>query len=182
MRCLKIFSVLVLFASQTSFGQRAFATSVGLSAGYSEDGYAVLFNYNYHNGRSSYVHVGLFASFAVDKETVGYEIPYNIFNIQPGYYFRLIQSKGFKPFSLYLGGGGILGYEILNNGNNELSNGALIDAKSQFIYGGFVGLEMDYAFSDDWSFVVKANEYYHVNSEVGNWYPYIAVGLRFYLY
>lgn len=182
MKLYQLLIVLIFGVVQMSHGQRAFATSVGLSAGYTEDGYAGLFNYNYHNGRSSYIHVGLFASFSVDKETVGYEIPYNIFNIQPGYYFRIMQSQGFKPVSLYLGGGGILGYEILNNGNNELPNGALIDAKSQFLYGGFAGLELDYAFSDDWSFVVKANEYYHVNSDVGNWYPYIAVGLRYYLY
>lgn len=179
---IKLLFLLIFGVVYMSQGQRAFATSVGLSAGYSEDGYGALFNYNYHNARRSYVHVGLFASFSVDKETVGYEIPYNIFNIQPGYYFRIAQTEGFKPVSLYLGGGGILGYEILNNGNNELPNGALINAKSQFLYGGFAGLEVDYAFSDDWSFVAKANEYYHVNSDVGNWYPYFAVGLRYYLY
>ncbi len=178
----KLLIILIFGLVQMSYGQRAFATSVGLSAGYTEDGYAALFNYNYHKGRSSYIHVGLFASFSKDKETVGYEIPYNIFNIQPGYYYKIIETQGFKPVSLFIGAGGMLGYEILNNGNNELPNGALINARSQFLYGGFAGLELDYAFSDNWSLVAKANEYYNINSDVGNWYPYFGVGLRYFLY
>lgn len=181
---MKGFYIILAFLGSIYFAQaqRGFAASVGLSGGYTEDGYAALFNYNYHNGRYSYIQVGVFASFSVDKETVGYEIPYNIFNLQPGYYYRVLQTNGFKPLSLYLGGGAVLGYEILNNGNNELPNGALIDAKSQFIYGGFAGAEADYAFSDSFSVVFKATEYYHINSEVGNWYPYFAVGLRYYIY
>lgn len=183
---MKRFYVIVLFlcfvTAPSLWGQGAFATSIGLSGGYVEDGYGGMFNFNFQKDRYSYWHFGVFAGFTVDRETQGYEIPYNVINFQPGYFRRIVQSRGFKPISLYLGAGGVLGYEIVNNGSNELFNGAEITAESQFIYGGFVGLELDYAFSESWSLVAKANEYYHVNSDIGNWYPFIGVGLRYYLY
>lgn len=171
-----------LITHTTVFSQDAFATSIGVSGGYVEDGYGAMFNFNFQKERYAYWHFGIFVGFSEDKETDLYTIPYNVINFQPGYYFRVMQSKGFKPVSLYIGLGAVGGYEIINNGNSELENGALINAKSQFIYGGFVGAELDYAFSNSFSLVAKANEYYHVNSDVGNWYPYFAIGVRYYLF
>lgn len=173
----------IFLACQTTVrSQNAFATSIGISGGYVEDGFGGMVNFNFQNDRYSYWHFGVFAGFSNDRETDGYTIPYNIINFQPGYFFRIYTSNGFNPMSVYLGAGALGGYEIINNGNSELPNGAIITAKSQFIYGGFAGIELDYALNDSFSLVGKANEYYHVNSDVGNWYPYFAVGLRYYLF
>lgn len=173
------FTVFISFGARS---QEVFATSIGISGGYVEDGYGGMINFNFQKDRYSYWHFGVFAGFSQDRESEGYVIPYNVINFQPGYFFRVFESSGFKPVSVYLGAGALGGYEIINNGSSELDNGAIINAKSQFIYGGFVGVELDYAFSKSFSLVGKANEYYHVNSDVGNWYPYFAVGLRYYLF
>lgn len=175
-------AALFLVFGMSAQSQRSFASSIGLSGGYVEDGYGALFNYNYHMDRYSYFHIGIFGAFAEDRETELYEIPYTLFTFQPGYFRRIYQNSGFKPISVYLGLGAVGGYEVINNGNNTLPNGAIILADSKFIYGGFVGAEFDYHFSNSFSLVVKANEYYHVNSDIGNWYPFFAVGLRYYLY
>lgn len=182
MRIYILLIALFLGTGLTAQVQGSYSSSIGLSGGYVEDGYGAMFNYNYHIDRYSYFHIGIFAAFAEDRETDFYRIPYNVFTFQPGYYRRIYESAGFKPISIYLGLGAVGGYEVINNGNNTLPNGAIIQADSQFIYGGFAGAEFDYHFSNSFSLVVKANEYYHVNSDVGNWYPFFSAGIRFYLY
>lgn len=154
------------------------ASSVGVSGGYVEDGFGVMGTFNFHPNRFKYFQISVLAAFAEDNAT---DIPYNIFTIQPGLYYRAYISPR-KNFSLFLGGGGLFGYEVINNGSNELPSGALIDAKSQFIYGGYLGAEAEFALSNDFSLLVKANEYYHINSDVGNFYPYAGLGLRYFLF
>ena len=81
-----------------------------------------------------------------------------------------------------VGGGGVIGYEVINNGNNTLDTGAMIDGKSRFIYGIYAGVEWEMVLGNDLSLLIKANEYYHINSDVGNFYPYAGIGLRYFLF
>ena len=157
-----------------------YASSVGLSGGYAEDGFGVMATYNYHLSRDRYAQLSIFAAVAEDKGF--FDIPYNIFTVQPGYYFKVLEQKNFKKWAVNLGGGAIIGYEVINNGNSLLDTGAIIDAKSQFIYGGFLGLEGELTLSNSFSLLLKANEYYHINSDIGNFYPYAGLGLRYFLF
>lgn len=171
----------VLLVSTFGYSQNGnYASSVGLSAGYAEDGFGIMATYNYHLNRDRYAQLSVFAAIAEDKGS--FDIPYNIFTVQPGYFFKLWEQRNFKRYAINLGGGGILGYEVINNGNSLLETGALIDAKSQFIYGVFLGLEGEIALSNDFSLLIKANEYYHINSDVGNFYPYAGIGMRYFLF
>ena len=174
-----IFLVLVLAGVSLQAQMRGnLASSVGVSGGYVEDGFGVMGTFNFHPNRFKYFQISVLAAFAEDGPT---DIPYNIFTIQPGLYYRVYISPR-RGFSLFLGGGGLFGYEVINNGSNELPTGALIDARSQFIYGGYLGAEAEFALSNDFSLLVKANEYYHVNSDAGNFYPYAGLGLRYFLF
>ncbi len=104
-----------------------YASSVGLSSGYAEDGFGIMGTYNYHLNRNRYAQMSIFAAIAEDKGT--FNIPYNIFTVQPGYFFKLWEQHNFNRYALNIGGGGVIGYEVINNGNNFLENGAIIDAK-----------------------------------------------------
>ena len=157
-----------------------YASSVGISGGYAEDGFGIMGTYNYHLDRKGYAQLSVFAAIAEDKGS--FDIPYNIFTVQPGYFIKLWEQKNFKQFAIHIGGGGIFGYEVINKGNSILPNGAILDAKSQFIYGVFVGLEGEITLSNDFSLLIKANEYYHINSDVGQFYPYAGLGLRYFLF
>ena len=157
-----------------------YASSVGLSGGYAEDGYGFMGTFNYHINRNRYAQLSIFASISEDKGS--FNIPYNIFTVQPGYFLKIWEQKNFKRYTLNLGGGGIFGYEIINNGNRSLSNGSILDAKSQFIYGLFLGLEGEATLNNDFSLLIKANEYYHINSDVGQFYPYAGIGIRYFLF
>jgi hypothetical protein len=173
--------LLMCFAiSSTAQSGGNLASSVGLSGGYVEDGYGGMVTFNFHPNRYKYFQVSILAAFAEDKGSS--DIPYNIFTIQPGLFYRVYISPKRKNFSVHLGGGGLFGYEIINNGSNELPSGAIIDGRSQFIYGLFAGAEAEVALSNDFSILVKANEYYHINSDVGSFYPYVGAGLRYFLF
>ena len=159
---------------------QSFASAFGLTGGWVEDGFGVHLSYNHYLDRNSYVQLGIFAGISED-DFEGIKIPYDIFTVHPAYYRKLVQTSGRQPLTMYIGGGGIAGYEIINNGKQELPSGALIDAGSQFIYGAFLSLEVEYALYDNLSFMLKANEHYHVNSDLGNLYPFVAAGIRLYL-
>ncbi|NKI27870.1 hypothetical protein HCG49_15005 [Arenibacter sp. 6A1] len=173
--------IFVLFVSSWVFSQgNNFSSSVGFSGGYAEDGYGFKGTFNYHLNRNRYAQLSIFAAIAEDKAS--FNIPYNIFTVQPGYFLKVWEQRNFKRYALNVGGGGVFGYEIINNGNRSLSNGAILDAKSQFIYGVFLGLEGEITLSNDFSLLLKANEYFHINSDVGQFYPYAGLGIRYFLF
>lgn len=131
-------SILAIFIGTLVYAQNGnYASSIGLSGGYAEDGFGIMATYNYHLNRDRYAQLSVFAAVAEDKGS--FDIPYNIFTVQPGYFVKVWEQKNFKKYALNLGGGAIIGYEVINNGNSLLETGAIIDAKSQFIYGGFLG-------------------------------------------
>ncbi|RKN83468.1 conjugal transfer protein TraO [Ulvibacterium marinum] len=176
-------STLLIALLLTAFGYSQgsnYASSVGLSGGYAEDGFGIMATYNYHLNRNRYAQLSVFAAIAEDKGS--FDIPYNIFTVQPGYFIKVWEQKNFKKYAVNVGGGAIIGYEVINNGNSLLETGAIIDAKSQFIYGVLVGLEGEITLSNDFSLLIKANEYYHINSDVGQFYPYAGLGLRYFLF
>ncbi|NYJ28194.1 conjugal transfer protein TraO [Allomuricauda sp. ARW1Y1] len=177
----KLINILVILACLTGYSQEGnYASSIGVSSGYAEDGFGIMATYNYHLNRSRYAQLSVFAAVAEDKGS--FAIPYNIFTVQPGYFFKVLEQRTFKSYALNIGGGAIIGYEVINNGNSLLETGAIIDADSKFIYGAYVGIEGELTLSNDFSLLVKANEYYHVNSDVGNFYPYAGIGLRYFLF
>jgi hypothetical protein len=49
------------------------------------------------------------------------------------------------------------------------------------IFGGYLGIDIDYALNDKFSLFTKANQYYHINSDLGTSTSFIGGGLRFYI-
>ena len=84
------------------------ASSFGVSGGYVEDGIGVMGTFNFHPDRFKYFQVSVLAAFAEDSST---DIPYNIFTVQPGLYFRVYTTPR-KGFSFFLGGGGLFGQSV----------------------------------------------------------------------
>ncbi len=180
---MKNYILLFLFIFFTAFGYSQngnYASSIGLGGGYAEDGFGIMGTYNYHLDRNRYAQLSIFAAIAEDKGS--FDIPYNIFTVQPGYFIKVWEQRNFKKYTLNIGGGAIIGFEVINNGNSLLETGAVLEARSQFIYGAYLGLEGEITLGNDFSILLKANEYYHVNSDVGNFYPYAGIGLRYFLF
>ena len=177
---LLFFAVCFAVLSATAQREGNYASSIGVSAGYVEDGYGIIAAYNHHTTRKQYAQLNLFVAIAEDKGT--FDIPYNIFSAHLGYFFKVWEQPSFKKLGLNLGGGGVLGYESINNGDNTLETGAVINGESQFIYGLYVGAEAEIILGDSFTIIIKANEYYHINSDVGEFYPFAGLGFRYFLF
>lgn len=170
----------ILFVVTSVLYSQNYSSGIGLTGGITQDGYGALANYNYYIDRDDFVQAGLYLSFAND-EYEGEKIPYNLFAFHAGYFKTIWKSRN-RSFALSIGGGGIAGYEIINNGEEELPTGALIENNSKFIYGLYGGVEMDYYLSEKVSLLLKANQYYHINSELGELVSFGGIGIRYFLF
>lgn len=161
-----------------------YASTLEVGAGYVVDGIGIMAGYDYYVNKYDYVQLSVFASMSEQVEN-RYRIPYQEFTVQVGYFIKLWEGEQWKkPGSLNIGGGGsIIGYEAINRGSEQLYNGAIIDGRSKFIYGAFLGLEGEYPiFSNEWALTIKLNEFFHANSDLGQFMLYAGIGVKYYLF
>lgn len=170
----KYFYLLLLLLPVVSSAQES---SFSVSGGYTIDGFGGMAEYYYGLNENSDLHAALFASFSEDEEQ-GITIPYKDISLNVGYFYRIVRDR-YDRFFISIGGGGLVGYEIINGGNDKLENGALINGKNNLIYGGYVGAEINYYLSDTVALVGVVNEFYHFNSDLGNNLFYGGLGLKF---
>lgn len=172
-----ILVIIILFPfwlhSQTQEG-------VGLNAGYTDGGFGALAGYSIYPDRYQFFEISAYFGFSKDKFK-GNEIPYSVYSVNVGYYNRVFNSRA-RNFNLFVGGGPLLGYEIVNNGDKFLDNGAIIEAESKFLYGGYIGLEGELIITYDFSLTVKAMEFWHPSSDLGKFTPFISLGFRYIIF
>ncbi|MEP5339270.1 MAG: conjugal transfer protein TraO [Algibacter sp.] len=174
--------VLLLFISMSYYAQsQNHATAIELLGGYSYRGIGFLANYNYHISGNQMVQGGVYFSYNSAEVKDNIEVPYNTFNVNIGYITNIYTSIR-KTTKINAGGGGLLGYEEVNNGNILLENGALVLEQSKFIYGGFAFVELDFYINNDIGLILKLNEYYHVNSDLGKLSLFAGVGMRYFFF
>ncbi|MEM8765195.1 MAG: conjugal transfer protein TraO [Bacteroidota bacterium] len=178
----RILPLLFLFSFSFVSGQQYanYSSSLELTGGYTNDGYAINGGFNYYLDRYSYVQGAVYLSFAKNEQE-GFEVPYNNFTLNVGY-FRNVYGSLNRKFYAAIGGGAVIGYEVVNNGNEELEGGAIVDNRSNLLYGAFIGAEIDIYLSETFSFLIKANEYYHPSSDLGTFTFYGGAGIRYILF
>lgn len=158
-------------------GQR---NDISVAVGLSDKGVAGLVSHNMYMDSKNYVQAGIYAAFSEDSFK-GDKIPFQVFSAQAGYYRRLYTSR-FDGTMLFIGGGLLGGYELVNNGNQDLPSGALITSESGFIYGAFVGIDLYIYITDKLSLVAKTNQYYHPVSDLGEWMQFAGAGVRYIIF
>lgn len=174
----KILILLCFVLSMKSMAQ-SYANAFTANIGVVQDGIGGLFNYNYFLDRHDFIEAGIFITAANYKYQANIKIPYNDFTINAGYSKNVFYNYQ-NTLNVNIGAGGVFGYETVNKGGKNLSNGALITSRPGFIYGAFLGLDIDYSISDKLSLVLKANQYYHANSNLGEFVPFVGLGLKYY--
>ena len=176
---IKILAFLTAITSNYSLAQDGAAS---VSLGVTQEGLGSILSYNYYVDKyhSDFVQGSILITNSKYKYNSDIKIPYNEFTFNIGYFKSVFKNRT-EAFKVSVGIGAVGGYEAINNGENELTNGAVLETKSGFIYGAFIGLDTDIYLNDKFSFIVKANEYYHVNSDLGNFIPYAGIGLRIFL-
>lgn len=187
MRTLKlIVSTLALcFAlSGGAYAQRYLPTQKGLqiTAGTVN---GVNFNNGFHAGMafSSYTQNGnrwLFGGEYLEKRYSynGLKLPQSQFTVEGGYYWNFL-SDGSKTFFFSLGTSFLAGYETVNWNKNLLSDGATLQHKDAFIYGGAVTFEIE-TFLTDWAvLLLNVRERMLLGSSVGKFNTQLGLGMKF---
>lgn len=162
--------------------QGNYASSLQATSGYTEDGFAIMTSYDYYVQKDKYFQFSVFISFNKDKQENS-TIPYNLFAIQPAYFYTIIKPSFNSKFGVNLGGGGILGFESVQTNASSIADGAIVDARDGFIYGLFAGSEIEYHLPNDkWSLILHAAQHFYINSDIGQFTPFIALGIKYYLF
>ena len=165
--------------SSYSGNAQSYANAFAGSLGIVQDGIGGIFSYNYFLDRHDNIEAGVFLTAAKFKYVENIKIPYNDFTLNVGYSKNVFWNYQ-NTFNVNLAAGGIFGYETVNNGEKELKNGAIIRSEPGFIYGAYIGVDLDYALTDQYSITLRLNEYYHANSSLGEFIPFVGLGVRYY--
>lgn len=168
--------ILGCFSSKAQSYSDAFTVNIGAV----QDGLGGVISYNYFLDRHDFIDAGVLLTAANFKYVDGIKIPYNDFTLNLGYSKNVFWNYK-NTLNVNISAGGLFGYETVNKGDKNLSNGALIESKPGFIYGAYLGLDLEYSINDQLSAVLKANEYYHSNSTLGEFLPFIGLGVRYYV-
>ncbi len=160
-----------------SFSQ-SYSNTFSLNGGIFGDGYGGEVTYNSNVSDNTFTQIGIDVSVA--KYSFGEtSVPYSSFTASYSY-FITVYSRNRKMQSLSIGGGAIAGYELVNNGNTDITNVVSIDGSSKFIYGGVATIDLDIILSERISLVIKSSQFYHMNSDFGKLTNFSGMGLRYY--
>lgn len=133
---------------------------------------------NYNLSERSFLQGAVYTAVAtIDKND--FSIPYSNYSVAGSFYTSIISSHR-QTYILSAGLGPTVGYETVNNGENELTNIVSVEGKSTIIYGAVGGLEFDMLVSEHYSLIVKSSQFYHVNSDFGTLTNFTGIGLRYY--
>jgi hypothetical protein len=106
------------------------------------------------------------------------KIPVEQYTAEGGYYFKFLSDRK-KTFFLSAGLSGLLGYEVSNKGEKLLYDGATLNDKDAFIYGGAVTLELETFLCDRVIFLINARERLLFGSTIGKFHTQFGVGIKF---
>ena len=168
-----------IFIIMLGVGTLSQAQSIDLTVGYSPNGFGTEFSYNkYFDSSESYLQLGLNASYPTTEYKEN-KIPYSDIVLQLAYYIPFYENN--KQTITTSGAVGLLaGYEIANM-DKSLPNGIFVSSESNFIYGGYVSGEMSIFLFNNLFALLKYNQYYHINSDLGTLSLYGGVGVRYFI-
>ena len=156
---------------------QAYGSEIDLSIGVTQKGFAAYGAYNYHLSETTKIKTGGYASFStLDKNEI--DVDFNIYQIN-AQYMSLVTSNRRDGLSLYFGAGALIGWEDISVNKNFVASDALVLNESGFIYGLLISAELDIYLSKQSSFILYANEQWHIQSNLGKFIPYVGVGYRY---
>ena len=105
-------------------------------------------------------------------------IPASQFTVEGGYYLKFL-SEPSKTVLFYLGGSALAGYETSNWGEKTLFDGATLNNKDTFIYGGTITLEIETYLTDRTVLLLTARERVLWGTSIGHFHTQFGLGMRF---
>lgn len=172
--------LLVILLVSNFINAQAFSNSVMGAAGKFGDGYGGEMTFNTNIDEYSFTQIALDVSLS-NYESGEVSIPYSSYTVSYSYFTTLYATaRRYKVLSI--GAGLLAGYELVNGGDNAFSNIVFLDGQSKLIYGGTIGAEIDVIISNHMSIVAKTSQFYHMNSDFGQFTNFSGIGLRYYFF
>jgi hypothetical protein len=108
----------------------------------------------------------------------GWTVPQSQITVDAGYYLKFY-SDWRKMFFLSIGTSAMGGYESVNWNNKLLPDGATINNKDTFLYGGVLTFELETYLSDRFVFLVTVRERLLIGSSLGKFNTQTGFGIKF---
>ncbi|WP_025742034.1 conjugal transfer protein TraO [Aquimarina pacifica] len=173
----------IIFATSFSVHAQSHKMAFSLTGGYVQNGFAGMVTVDYKKNEFDYFQFSLQGSFS-DLENGDIDIPVSLYSLNAGYFYDLLRNNN-RKYAIALGGGATVGYEVINEGDDVLENGDVLSENvepSTAVFGVYFGLDADIFLKPTVAINFKANETYHFNSEVGDFTPYLGLGVKLILY
>ncbi len=168
----------ILFCIPVFLLGQSYTNTFSVSGGIFGDGYGGELTFNTNLSETTFTQLALDVSIANYKSGIS-SIPYS--SITASYsYFITLYSRNRRMQALSLGGGALAGYEMVNNGEMDISNVVSVNGESKFIYGAVLTGDLDIIVSEHISLIIRTSEFYHANSDFGSFTNYTGLGLRYY--
>ena len=95
-----------------------------------------------------------------------------------GYSYNFLSDNS-KTVLFYIGGMALAGYESVNWGKRTMSDGATLQNKGAFIYGGAVALETEIYLSDAIALTASVKERLVWGNSTGHFHTQFGIGMKF---
>ena len=95
-----------------------------------------------------------------------------------GYFYNFLSDNS-KTMLFYIGGTALAGYESVNWGKKTMSDGATLQNKGAFIYGGAVVLETEIYLSDAIALTASVKERLVLGNSTGHFHTQFGIGMKF---
>lgn len=157
--------------------------SISSNFGYSDNGFATLFNFTFSNmPRHHFYEVGIYSGYLKERQT-DFKIKVNVHTLNLGYFKKInLLSMQSGLIDTYAGIGGVFGWETINGGSQVLPDNSIVTSQDGIIYGGFGALQGDIYLSDKFNLSTRYTHFYHANSDVGKSKFMIGLGLKYIIY
>lgn len=178
-RFIPLLVLLPLFLCATARAQRYLPRMGGITvnAGLTEKaGFYVDAGYSTYTRRKHHWNFGLNYLQNTDRH-YNTKLPLSQLTGEGGFYLRVLQGPR-RSFYLSFGVDGIFGYEWVNWSRYRLADGALITDRSRFVFGGALGMEMEYYLNDRYVLLLRVREKILGNSTVGWFHTEAGLGLK----
>lgn len=143
---------------------------------FSEGSFAAGFQYMKYVKHYHYYHFG--AEYAMQNYRYGkVMVPVMDCTAEGGFSFHLFSTPG-KSILVYAGAYAVLGYEEVNGGERRMPDGALLNARNRFVYGGGVRLSLEGFVTDNIVLFARAKGHFLGGTDLDLFRPALNFGIR----
>lgn len=165
----------MLCISALIYGQASVDSVIGIS----DNGLAnqTSFNVEVNHEKAIDFQLGFYIN-SNDYEEQNIEIPIDVFLINLGAAKKIKFLSKKKQIATKISAGFSFGAEILNDGDKELENGALLSNGSGFLFGGYVGASSALKINQKFSAIIRLTNFFS-NSDILQTSFIAGLGLRY---